>query len=322
MMLSSKKESPSRWRMTAMVPALALALCLVNNPAVANTIERMRSVTLFSEDSSMDKGSESSLNPQHLDTELSAVDSGTSAKVILNNGTVKSVPVVNQPDNAPAPQYGTIKVENVTAKPKTEFTCTGKVIDEYGCPIPGVIVKTANDGTTTDINGNFSLKTEQFSAAKIMYVGYETKKLSLTRPNIGTITLSKSNTDEDYSDRIGGQHCHYVPDTTIVYYVDGVKYDSNLDNLNPQDIESMTVSKGDHPEIFITTKKSASQSKGKITMVVNGTSIDLSGILEIKDASPAADTQIVITDNDNETIIDVETKDGNRTRNQKINRSK
>lgn len=314
MMLSSKKESPSRWRLTAMVPALALALCLVNNPAVANTIERMKSVTLFSEDNSKDKDSESSHNSQP-----SVINSGTVKKtlanVILDNGTVKSVPVVNQAakEDATAPK--------ATAEPKAEFTCTGKVTDESGAPIPGVIVKTPKEATVTDANGDFSLKTEQFNVAKIMYVGYETVKMSLTRSNMGTIKLSKSDTDEDYSDRVGGQHCHYVSDTTVVVYVDGVKHD-RLDDLNPQDIESMTVVKGDNPKILITTKKSAPKLNGKMTMIVNGTSIDLSEIPEITEASPSADTQIVITDNDDETIIDVETKDGNRTRNRTINKSK
>lgn len=314
MMLSSKKESPSRWRLTAMVPALALALCLVNNPAVANTIERMKSVTLFSEDNSKGKDSESSHNSQP-----SAINSGTvkktSANVILDNGTFKSVPVVNQAAK------GDATVPKAAAEPKAEFTCTGKVTDESGTPIPGVIVKTPKEATVTDANGDFSLKTEQFNVAKVMYVGYETVKMSLTRSNMGTIKLTKSDTDEDYSDRVGGQHCHYVSDTTVVVYVDGVKHDK-LDDLNPQDIESMTVVKGDNPKILITTKKSAPKLNGKMTMIVNGTSIDLNEIPEITEASPSADTQIVITDNDDETIIDVETKDGNRTRNRTINKSK
>lgn len=320
MMLSSKNGSSARWRAMAMVPAVALALVVVNHPAVATTMEQMKSVNLFGQDNSKDKDSESLDNSLSLESNSDRVKK-TSANVIFDNGTIKSVPVTNQTADAPVIQNGDIVVTKISAVPKSEFTCTGKVTDDAGTPMPGVIVKTTKGATITDTNGDFSLKTDQFSVAKIMYVGYETKKMSLNRSHMGTIALSKSDTDEDYSDRIGGQNCHYIPDTTTVVYVDGVKCD-RIDDLNPQDIESMTVVKDDHPAVIITTKKSGSKPNGKWTMIINGTSIDLSEIPEITEASSTANTQIVITDNDNETIIDVETKDGNRTRNRTINKTK
>ncbi len=86
-----------------------------------------------------------------------------------------------------------------TATIFAQGTITGKVIDsDMGGPLPGanVMVVGTNTGTTTDFDGNFSLKTDKTSGTvEISFVGYVKQTLEFSVSNgqtvdLGEITLS------------------------------------------------------------------------------------------------------------------------------------
>lgn len=66
---------------------------------------------------------------------------------------------------------------------KVELNVSGKVSDEANAPLPGanVSVKGALQGTTTDVNGNFTLRVANNSVLVISYLGYESQYFTVTR---------------------------------------------------------------------------------------------------------------------------------------------
>ncbi|MDP9079998.1 MAG: TonB-dependent receptor [Bacteroidota bacterium] len=71
---------------------------------------------------------------------------------------------------------------------------TGKVTDEKGQPLPGasVKVKGAKTGTTTDVNGVFSLDVPDNTLLVISFLGYEDKEVAITGNAPVLITLVPS----------------------------------------------------------------------------------------------------------------------------------
>ncbi|MBQ0116602.1 MAG: carboxypeptidase-like regulatory domain-containing protein [Flavobacterium sp.] len=77
---------------------------------------------------------------------------------------------------------------------------TGKVIDgDFSGGLPGasIVVKGTSDGTTSDMDGNFSLTTKATSGQlTITFIGYETKTVSFNAANgevnVGNVTISSS----------------------------------------------------------------------------------------------------------------------------------
>jgi TonB-linked SusC/RagA family outer membrane protein len=79
-----------------------------------------------------------------------------------------------------------------------QTSITGKVIDEKGDPLIGASVKIKNDkiGTVTDVNGNFSLKSNSGVTLSISYVGYNSTEVQVTDYKPLTIKLvPNSNSD-------------------------------------------------------------------------------------------------------------------------------
>jgi len=74
---------------------------------------------------------------------------------------------------------------------------TGKVIDDGQTPLPGVIVriKGSTQGTTTDINGSFSIKASNGDVLEFRFVGFKTQEITLNRQtnlNVQLIADSKA----------------------------------------------------------------------------------------------------------------------------------
>ena len=71
------------------------------------------------------------------------------------------------------------------------LTVTGKVIDETGSPLVGVSIveKETRTGTTTDLNGNYSIRVEKGKTLVFSYLGYESKEVKVTKTDIN-ISLS------------------------------------------------------------------------------------------------------------------------------------
>lgn len=71
-------------------------------------------------------------------------------------------------------------------------TVKGTVVDAKGEPLIGVSIleKGTNNGTITDIDGNFTLSVTESATIEVSYIGYKT--LSLTaKPDFGQITMSE-----------------------------------------------------------------------------------------------------------------------------------
>ncbi|MDL2310003.1 SusC/RagA family TonB-linked outer membrane protein [Parabacteroides sp. OttesenSCG-928-B22] len=68
---------------------------------------------------------------------------------------------------------------------------TGSVVDEYGEPVIGanVVEKGTTNGTTTDIDGNFSLLITEHAILQISYIGYIAQEVAVGGKNKIDITL-------------------------------------------------------------------------------------------------------------------------------------
>lgn len=67
--------------------------------------------------------------------------------------------------------------------PQQARLITGVIVDEYGEPIIGANIfekSTASNGTTTDMDGKFSLRIDEQAVLIISYVGYETQEISVS----------------------------------------------------------------------------------------------------------------------------------------------
>ena len=85
----------------------------------------------------------------------------------------------------------------VEAQQADNVTISGTVVDESGYPIPGVgvLVKDSTIGTTTDLDGLFSLKVPADAVVEFVSVGFETVEIAVNgRADLGTITMKTSNT--------------------------------------------------------------------------------------------------------------------------------
>ncbi|QJD95343.1 hypothetical protein HH214_05400 [Mucilaginibacter robiniae] len=70
-------------------------------------------------------------------------------------------------------------------------TITGKVTDESGSPLPGVVVKVegVNTNVTTNADGNFSIKAQKNDQLNIAYLGFEPIQLKVKDQNNLQVTL-------------------------------------------------------------------------------------------------------------------------------------
>lgn len=85
----------------------------------------------------------------------------------------------------------------VEAQQADNVTISGTVVDESGYPIPGVgvLVKDSTIGTTTDLDGLFSLKVPADAVVEFVSVGFDTVEITVNgRADLGTITMKTSNT--------------------------------------------------------------------------------------------------------------------------------
>lgn len=85
----------------------------------------------------------------------------------------------------------------VEAQQADNVTISGTVVDESGYPIPGVgvLVKDSTTGTTTDLDGLFSLRVPANAVVEFVSVGFETVEIAVNgRADLGTITMKTSST--------------------------------------------------------------------------------------------------------------------------------
>ena len=77
-----------------------------------------------------------------------------------------------------------------------QFRIKGKVVDENNEPLIGasVYVKGANHGTTTDIDGNFSIVVEKGEILRFVYVGYHSKEINIWNDSL---VIESSNGEQE-----------------------------------------------------------------------------------------------------------------------------
>jgi TonB-dependent starch-binding outer membrane protein SusC len=87
-----------------------------------------------------------------------------------------------------------IVIRGQETKEQQQYTIKGKVIDsETGEPLPGVniIVKGQNIGTITDVEGNFSLQSNQEETTlSISFIGYATQEVAASHTSVVQVQLA------------------------------------------------------------------------------------------------------------------------------------
>ncbi len=91
-------------------------------------------------------------------------------------------------------------IRNIRIKRATSFHdnikegfISGTIIDSYGNPLPGVsvVVKGSTRGTTTDFDGNFTIKANEKDELTLSYLGYNNQDLRVSQDRLN-ITLSEN----------------------------------------------------------------------------------------------------------------------------------
>ena len=91
----------------------------------------------------------------------------------------------------------TASAASVEAQQADNVTIKGQVVDESGYPLPGVgvLVKDSTIGTTTDLDGLFTLNVPANAVVEFVSVGFESLEIAVNgRGDLGTITMKTSNT--------------------------------------------------------------------------------------------------------------------------------
>jgi len=188
-----------------------------------------------------------------------------------------------------------IRVENKKT-PDYKYTVTGKVVNEKGEPVPGtaVLIKGKTIGTISDMNGDYKIGCEEpIETLVFSMVGHQ-----VVEQNVGTktkINVSlKAENEKSGSIEIRpatksstGAAMIRINDSGTnepLYVVDG-KVKPTIADINPEDIESINVLKGESAEaeygelgkngvILITTKVMAQLKKADPLLFLDGEKYD------------------------------------------------
>ena len=79
-------------------------------------------------------------------------------------------------------KYSSVAINTLTtSKVSEDVTINGKVVDEKGSPIPGtaILVKGTSKGTSTDIDGNFSLEVAEDAVLVVSFLGFVTQEIEV-----------------------------------------------------------------------------------------------------------------------------------------------
>ncbi|RED50054.1 alpha-2-macroglobulin family protein [Seonamhaeicola aphaedonensis] len=193
-------------------------------------------------------------------------------------------------------------IENLRIKRSKEFHenikegfISGTIRDKDGLPLPGatVMVKGTTNGTTTDFDGNFSIKASNNDELVISYVGFETQGVIVDRKRLN-ISLFEDNAQLDEVVVVG---YGTVKKESVVGSISAVKGES-LQGAIPgvTAIQGSGFIEADDKQIFIRGQASWNDSK-KPLVIVDGKIIegdfdtnmaDIQSIDVLKDISATA----------------------------------
>lgn len=125
----------------------------------------------------------------------------SNTKVELKKGIIKVKTLLNGIFLDLDYSYEFTKNETIVVKPEQKITLKGKVIDKNGEPLIGVSVYITNDsgskkqipivGTTTDFDGNYTLKYLKGTHIIFNYLGYKKAIVEINNQKIIDVTLSE-----------------------------------------------------------------------------------------------------------------------------------
>lgn len=114
---------------------------------------------------------------------LAAVAVATFARPEISN-ELDEISAVKVNDFAAIMKVDEVKSAEITpsARPAETIQVKGRVLDKENNPIVGatVVIVGTNQGTVTDLNGNFVLRMEQGSSLQVAYIGLATKTVKVT----------------------------------------------------------------------------------------------------------------------------------------------
>ncbi|TWO31663.1 alpha-2-macroglobulin [Seonamhaeicola sediminis] len=193
-------------------------------------------------------------------------------------------------------------IKNIRVKRSKEFHdnvkegfISGTIRDKDGLPLPGatVMVKGTTNGTTTDFDGNFTIKASNNNELVINYIGFETQIITVDRKRLN-ISLFEDSAQLDEVVVVG---YGTVKKESVVGAVSSVKSDS-LQGAIPgvTAIQGSGFIEADDKQIYIRGQASWNDSK-KPLVIVDGKIVegdfdtymaDIQSIDVLKDASATA----------------------------------
>lgn len=152
------------------------------------------------------------------------------------------------------------EVEN-TISTTEKITVSGQVVDEAGKAIVGVAILNSKDksGTASDLNGNFVFETEKGATVSFIMVNYKERKVTFNKSEKNfKVVLEKGDGEskEMVTTQIKGKNevsgTRSTSERTItelmegkpLFVLDGTKIVESVDNINTDNIKSISVLKG------------------------------------------------------------------------------
>lgn len=100
-------------------------------------------------------------------------------------------------NNAVTEAYNSITDKPFVSMPQDDIQVSGRIIDEEGNPLVGVsvVMQNSNNGTISDIDGNFSINTLDDAVLLFTLKGYYTQQIEVNgRSSLGDIVMVRDNT--------------------------------------------------------------------------------------------------------------------------------
>ncbi|MDX8338095.1 carboxypeptidase-like regulatory domain-containing protein [Draconibacterium sp. IB214405] len=174
---------------------------------------------------------------------------------------------------------------------KPEFQVSGKITNEDGEGIPAVavLVKGTTIGTISDVSGNYVIEADKNSTLQYMMLGHEKQEINIEGKSKIDVQLRADGSAKKEKVTVGfGMNNEAPPRVDLLaksenpplYIIDGKK-SKNMDNVNADDIETISVLKGESASILygekgkngvmiVTTKKAANSKMKDALIIVDG----------------------------------------------------
>ncbi len=136
-------------------------------------------------------------------------------------------------------------ISEATENQEKESLIKGKVVDEKGEALPGatVIISGTTEGTVTDVDGNFALKTDRKNPLVISFVGYKTEKID---PDFNTpmvVKMARAVVEIDVIEKTPDSVTSGKLDQALILVDDKEVTADELSQIKPETIDRIEVLK-------------------------------------------------------------------------------